>query len=69
MGIIIYTKNGCPHCDAAKRHFTENGMEFEEINLSVFPERIPEIKALAQTAKVPVILDNGSVAIGFNGGS
>jgi len=68
-GRIIYTKNGCPYCDAAKQHFTAVGIQFEEVNLSVHPERIPEIEQLTKILKVPVIVDNGEVTVGFNGGS
>ena len=33
--MIIYTKNGCPYCEAAKKHFKAQGIDFEEVNLSV----------------------------------
>lgn len=66
--MIIYTKTGCPYCEAAKRHFTADGIQFEEVNLSVHPDRIPEIKELTNNTKVPVIADNGKVTVGFNGG-
>jgi len=67
--MIIYTKNGCPHCDAAKQHFTAEGIQFEEVNISVHSERIREIEQLTKSLKVPVIVDNEQVTVGFNGGS
>ncbi|MGE5389627.1 MAG: Uxx-star family glutaredoxin-like (seleno)protein [Deltaproteobacteria bacterium] len=66
--LVIYTKTGCPYCEAAKKHFSAEETPFEEVNLSVHPERIPEIKQLTNSTKVPVIVDNGKVTVGFNGG-
>ncbi len=66
--MIIYTKTGCPYCEAAKRHFITQGVPFEEVNLSVHRERIQEIKKLTNSTKVPVIVDNEQVTVGFNGG-
>lgn len=69
MALMIYTKTGCPHCEAAMRDFREKGREFTEVNLSKFPDRIAEIKDLANVSRVPVIVDHGEVIIGFKGGS
>lgn len=66
--LIIYTKTGCPYCAAAKKHFEAEGISYEEVNLSLHPERIPEIKQLTKNTKVPVIVDNDQVTVGFNGG-
>jgi len=66
--LIIYTKTGCPYCEGAKRHFTAQEIQFEEVNLSVHRERIQEIKQLTNNTMVPVIVDNGQVTVGFNGG-
>lgn len=66
--MIIYTKTGCPYCEAAKKHFTAEGIQFEEVNLSVHRERIQEIKELTNSTKVPVIIEDGKVTVGFNGG-
>ncbi|MDD2620962.1 MAG: glutaredoxin family protein [Syntrophomonadaceae bacterium] len=63
----MYTKTGCPYCEAAKRDFTARGIQFEEVDLSVHRERVQEIKHLTNGTKVPVIVDNGEVTVGFNG--
>jgi glutaredoxin len=36
--VIIYTKDGCPYCVAAKEHYTNEGITFEEVNISQTPE-------------------------------
>lgn len=68
MAVIIYTKNGCPYCEAAKESFQKQGQEFSEINVSKSPEKIDELVKLAGVRKVPVIVDQGKVTVGFNGG-
>ena len=38
--VTIYTKTGCPYCAAAKKHYTDQGMPFEEINVTERPETL-----------------------------
>ena len=67
--VTIYTKDGCPYCAAAKKHYTESGVEYDEIN--VFQVEGAKEKLLELTdgqSMVPVIVDNGEVKIGFGGG-
>jgi glutaredoxin len=35
--VTIYTKEGCPYCAAAKKHYTEQGVAFEEIDVNKTP--------------------------------
>lgn len=66
--LLIYTKSGCPYCEEAKKHYRAEGIPFDEVNLSIHPERIQEMKQLAKKSnRVPVIVDNGEVTVGFNG--
>ncbi len=65
--LLIYTKTGCPYCEDAKKHYSAEGIQYVEVNLSIHPERIPEMKQLAKNNRVPVIVDNGNVTVGFNG--
>lgn len=66
--ITIYTKTGCPYCKAAKESFAQKNIKFNEINVSDNPDKIDELVKLAGVRKVPVIVDNGRVTVGFNGG-
>jgi glutaredoxin len=68
VAVIMYTKNGCPYCKAAKEDFSKRKIEFDEINVSEKPDRIQEMVKIAGIRKVPVIVDNGKVTVGFNGG-
>lgn len=66
---IIYTKTGCPYCAAAKEDYAARGVEFDEVNLSVEPQRIAEMVKLTGQRIVPVIVDgDGSVTQGWQGG-
>lgn len=67
--ITIYTKQGCPYCAAAKKHYNDNGIEFTEID--VFVTEGAKEKVLEITngeAIVPVIVGDGETKIGFGGG-
>ena len=67
--VIIYTKDGCPYCAAAKKHYTEQGTAFEEINIHQTPSAKEKILELTKGQPiVPVIVDKGEVKIGFGGG-
>jgi glutaredoxin 3 len=67
--VIIYTKDGCPYCAAAKQHYTEQGIAFEEINISRKPDAKDKVLKLTKGEKiVPVIVEKDQVKIGFGGG-
>jgi len=67
--LMIYTKVGCPYCAAAKKHYAEQGIEFDEIDVNNTPGA--REKALALTGgqnTVPIIVGDGPLKIGFGGG-
>lgn len=68
--MIIYTKTGCPYCEAAVAHHTAEGTEFEERNTSDSAKWHKE--ALAKCGgdrHVPVIVaDDGTATVGWEGG-
>jgi glutaredoxin len=67
--VTIYTKDGCPYCAAAKQHYTEQGIAFEEINITQKPEAKEKLLELTKGEKiVPVIIEKGEIKIGFGGG-
>ena len=66
--VTIYAKDGCPYCAAARKHYSEQGIEFTEINIHREPEAKSKILELTDgQAIVPVIVENGDVKIGFGG--
>jgi glutaredoxin 3 len=67
--ITIYTKEGCPYCSAAKKHYTDNGIEFKEIDVFNTPGAKDKVLELTSgEAIVPVIVGDGETKIGFGGG-
>jgi len=67
--VTIYTKTGCPYCAAAMEDYRRRGIEYREVNLSLEPDRIPEIVQLTGRRLVPVIVeDKGRVTAGWEGG-
>lgn len=67
--VVIYTKTGCPYCEAAKEQFQKEGVPFKEVNTSTDAEALAYIKQTLGAKKVPVIVRDGKLAeIGFQGG-
>ncbi|MEK7774389.1 MAG: glutaredoxin [Candidatus Zixiibacteriota bacterium] len=68
--ILIYTKTGCPYCAAAKKHYSETGKNFREINITDHPEMKETVLKLTDGVKiVPVIVGDGpEIRKGFGGG-
>lgn len=67
--VKMYTKPGCPYCAAAKEHYRDNGIDFEEINVIDNPSAQTELLELSKGQKiVPVIVDSGEVKLGWGGG-
>jgi len=68
VAVKIYTKEGCPYCANAIKLLKERGVDFEEINLTREKDRIGEIISLTGGRKVPVLVEDGNVEVGFQGG-
>jgi glutaredoxin len=70
VGIIIYTKPGCPYCMTARDELIARGVEYEEIDVSAAPgaeERLAELTL--GSMMVPVIVEeDGSVRVAAGGG-
>jgi glutaredoxin len=67
--VTIYTKEGCPYCAAAKKHYTEAGASFEEIDIHNTPGAMDKVLELSKGERiVPVIVDGEEVKLGFGGG-
>jgi glutaredoxin 3 len=67
--VTIYTKVGCPYCAAAKKHFDDQGVPFEEIDVHATPGAIDKAKELSQGKNiVPIVVEDGRVTVGFGGG-
>ena len=65
---ILYTYPGCGYTTDLKRELRRDGVEYEEVDLFVSPERIPELLELTDGDRItPVYVDGDEVQIGKNG--
>lgn len=53
--VVIYTKPTCGYCVRAKQLLTQLGAGFDEIDISVYPERRAEMIERSQRHTVPQI--------------
>jgi glutaredoxin 3 len=67
---LLYTKSGCPFCDAARDELAARGVAVREIDVTVRPQAVTELLKLTNGRRiVPVIVEAGTIAIAPNGGS
>jgi glutaredoxin 3 len=68
--VLLYTKAGCPFCDAVRDDLGARGVAFREVDVGARPEAIPELLKLTRGRRVvPVVVDGGRIAIAPAGGS
>ena len=66
---LIYSHPDCAFSAAAKMDFRQRKVEYLEIDLSKEPDRIPDLLEMTKGERItPVIVENGSITIGFKGG-
>jgi len=67
--VTIYTKVGCPYCAAAKKHYGDTGVAFEEVDIHDVPGAQDKLLKLTKGQRiVPVIVEADEIKIGFGGG-
>ena len=67
--VKMYVKDGCPYCAAARKHYKTEGIAFDEINIHRVDGAKEELLKLTDGQRiVPVIVEDGRVKIGFDGG-
>ena len=68
--VLLYTKTGCPYCDAERAELQAAGVAFREIDVSREPQAIPELLKLTRGRRiVPVVVCEGRIDITPGGGS
>ncbi len=67
---LLYTRAGCPQCDAVRADLERRGVAFREIDVAARPETIPELLKLTRGRRiVPVLVEDGRIAVAPAGGS
>jgi glutaredoxin 3 len=68
--VLLYTKAGCPWCDAERAALVARGARIREVDMGGHPELIPELLKLTGGRRVvPVIVDGGQIRVAPSGGS
>ena len=66
--IIIYTHPDCSYSSAAKDEYQRDGVDYEEIDVTLHPEAIPELERLTGGERItPVVVEGETVTVGYHG--
>ncbi len=66
---LIYTHPTCGYCNLLKEDFSEKGIRYNEIDVSLHPEAWDEVEKLSGGDRItPVtLMPDGEVQIGYKG--
>ena len=64
--VKIYSTPSCTYCKQAKAFFKEEGIEFEDVDVSKDQAAAKEMVEKSGQMGVPVIIINGKLTIGFD---
>jgi len=68
--VLLYTKAGCPYCDAKRTELAARGVTIREIDVSARPQAVVELLKLTGGRRiVPVIVEGSAIAVAPDGGS
>ncbi len=63
--VIIYSTPTCPYCVYTKEYMKQNGVPFEDIDVTKDQSRAREMITKSGQMGVPVIDIDGSIVVGF----
>lgn len=66
MSVVVYSTPTCPWCHKAKDYFTEKGIAFSDIDVSVDEAKATEMIEKSGQMGVPVIEIDGKIIVGFD---
>ena len=68
MSVVIYGKDSCPYTADAVASYKAKGVAVDYVNVKRDPAALERMLALSGgQRRVPVIVDEGGVTIGFGG--
>jgi glutaredoxin 3 len=68
MAVVIYGKDGCPYTQAARDHYADRGAPFTYVNVKKDAAALEQmLQHSGGKRRVPVIVDEGKVTVGFGG--
>lgn len=63
--VKVYSTPTCPYCIRAKKFFTDNNIEFEDIDVSADRQKSEEMVKISGQMGVPVVDIEGKIIVGF----
>ena len=68
--VLLYTKAGCPFCDAKRAELAARGARVRELDVMEQPQVVVELMKLTRGRRiVPVVVEAGRILIAPDGGS
>jgi glutaredoxin len=66
--ILLYTHPDCNYSDAQRADFVKDGVQFTEIDISVYTDRIEELVKLTGGERItPVMVEGDKITVGYYG--
>jgi len=66
--VVIFGKDSCPYTIAAREDYERRGVPFEYVNVKKNPAELEKMLRYSKGRRaVPVIVDGGTVTVGFGG--
>jgi glutaredoxin len=66
--LVVYTRPDCSYSDALLHDLDKDGVEYKQIDLSMFPELVSEVERLTGGERVtPVMVQGDLVFVGYHG--
>lgn len=63
--VIVYSKNPCPYCVAARNFLEDRGISFESVDLTGQMDEMMKIKRETGWSTFPIIMINGKLIGGY----
>ena len=68
--VLLYSRAGCPHCDAMRAALAARGATVDEIDVDVDRRAVVELLKLTDGRRVvPVVVEDGRILVAPDGGS
>jgi len=64
--VVIYSTPTCGYCKTAMRHFDDNGISYEKVDVSADRDSLMAMVKMSGQMGVPVIAVGDSVLVGWN---
>ena len=66
--LVVYTRPDCSYSDALLHDLDKDGVEYKQIDLSIFPEMVTEVERLTGGERMtPVMVEGEMVIVGYHG--